>query len=153
MPLSAALWGPLVTGHSQARHLGQEHPERRAEGPLALAPMVPLHPEPGHTSGAAWSLGAPLGPRHGCPACFLRVSNVSECVLRTSRPALLLGQRAGRVDQRPFPGRRPHPLGPPRLGASAWLLCLLSPRPSSQSCRHSSRPDDHCPDRGPRPRR
>lgn len=147
MPLSAALCGPLVTGRSQAMHLGQEHPERRAEGPLALAPTVPLHPETGHVSGAARSLGAPLGPRHGRPVCLLRVPSVSECVLRTSRPALLLGQRAGPVGQGPFPGGRPHPLGAPRLRASAWLLCLLwllwllwlpSPRPSSQGCRHAS---------------
>ena len=138
----------------RAMRLGQEHPGRREQRDFWSCPSrCPRTPDPATSQGLpeasehlwAQDMGARLW---GLSLSFFQVSNVSESVLRTSCPTLLLGQREGRVDKGPFPGRQPHPLGPPHLGASAWLLCLLSPRPSSQSCSHSSWPDEHCPERG-----
>lgn len=72
----------------------------------------------------------------GLSLSFLQVSNVLESVLRTFCPTLLLGQRDGRVDQGPFPGRRPQPLGSP----APWSLCLASVSPLSQAFQPELRP-------------
>lgn len=152
-PLSAALWGALVTGRSQAMHLRQEHPRSCAQRALCSCPSRCPAPQTWPRLGGCPKPQSTSGLKTRVPVCgaslgFHRCQMSQEVC--AGPPGLLSCSGRGMAGWTRGPSRAGGRtrFGPPCLGASAWLLCLPSPRPSSQSCSHSSWPDEHCPEWG-----